>query len=70
MTPQSIYRLVTDRRTDGIKHHNISAVHCVHLADITSITVYEKMGLFDKIDNSVIVTMCKHFHANSVDVLV
>ena len=34
MTPQSIYRLVTERRTDGIKHHNISAVHCVHLADI------------------------------------
>jgi len=35
MTPQSIYRLLrTEGRTDGIKHHNISAVHCVHLADI------------------------------------
>jgi len=31
MTPQSIYRLVTDR----IKHHSISPVHSVHLADIT-----------------------------------
>ena len=34
MMPQYIYRLVTDKRTDGIKHHNISEVHCVHLADI------------------------------------
>ena len=35
MTPQSIYRLLhTEGRTDGIKHHSISAVHCVHLADI------------------------------------
>jgi len=30
MTPQSIYRLVTDR----IKHHSISPIHSVHLADI------------------------------------
>jgi len=30
MTPQSIYRLVTDR----IKHNSISPVHSVHLADI------------------------------------
>ena len=44
MTPQSIYRLLrTEGGTDGIKHHNISAVHCVHLADIinVSVLVYE-----------------------------
>ena len=42
MTPKSIYR----QRTDRIKHHSISPVHSVHLADII------KTHLCDKAHNT------------------
>jgi len=34
MTPQSIYRLLTDGRKENKAPHDISPVHSVHLADI------------------------------------
>jgi len=38
MTPQSIYRLLTDGRKENKASHDISLVHSVHLADIMILT--------------------------------